>query len=66
MNEEYTKEFEIIKQKHLKNREKIFEKYKDYVIPRGLDGAPYNRELKAETERFQEEWNELRERYRVK
>ncbi|MCR6546736.1 hypothetical protein [Dehalobacterium formicoaceticum] len=63
MNEDYVKEFEKIKQKHLKNREKLFEKYKDYIIPPGLDGEPYNKELKEEMNRFQNEWNKLKEKY---
>ena len=66
MNEDYRKEFEVIKKKHLENREKIFEKYKNYVIPQGLDGAPYNKELKAATAIFQEEWDKLKEKYGIK
>lgn len=59
----YERELDLLKETHLRNREKILEKYKELKLTFGLDGEPYGYELREETKRFQNELNNLKKKY---
>lgn len=61
----YDEEIKQLKEIHYKNREKIIDKHKKYVLPVGLDGSPDREELNEESKRFWAEVKKLKEKYNI-
>jgi hypothetical protein len=57
--EEYEKERKALFDEYAKDSIAIIDKYPMDKSVRQLDGAPYNRELKAETKKFQQKLDAL-------
>lgn len=60
----YDEELKELIEIHLNNRDSITAPYEDYK-PSGLDGVPYDKDLRNEGIRFWAEVKKLKEKYNI-